>query len=75
LDGAELRADKRGAIPDHRAAIVERLGLNRSSWAEIVLDYGRQFKQAAGIELGRRCRSSLAGRRSQGKETARTAFL
>jgi hypothetical protein len=29
--GRELRADKRGAIPDHLAPIVERLGLNRSS--------------------------------------------
>ena len=26
--GRELRADKRGATPDHLAQIVERLGLN-----------------------------------------------
>src|SRR5208282_1396478 len=74
--GRELRADKRGAIPDHLAPIVERLGLNRSNWAETVRGFGRLFKQAAGRS------SSLvdaAARRSrrwfQGKAAARTAFV
>jgi hypothetical protein len=73
--GRELRADKRGAIPDHLAPIVERLGLNRSNWAETVRGFGRLFKQAAGRS------SSLvdaAASRSrhwfQGKAAARTAF-
>ena len=42
--GRELRADKRGAIPDHLAPIVERLGLNRSNWVETVRGFGRLFK-------------------------------
>jgi hypothetical protein len=74
--GRQLRADKRGAIPDHLAPIMERLGLNRSNWVEIVGGFGRLFKQAAGRS------SSLvdgAARRSsrwfQGKEAARTAFV
>ena len=74
--GRELRADKRGAIPDHVAPIVERLGLNRSNWVETVRGFGRLFKQAAGRS------SSLvdaAARRSrrwfQGKAAARTAFV
>jgi hypothetical protein len=46
--GRELRADKRGAIPDHLAPILERLGLNRSNWVETVRGFGRLFKQAAG---------------------------
>ena len=46
--GRELRADKRGAIPDHLAPIMERLGLNRSNWVETVRGFGRLFKQAAG---------------------------
>jgi hypothetical protein len=46
--GRELRADKRGAIPDHLAPIVERLGLNRSNWVQTVRGFGRLFKQAAG---------------------------
>jgi hypothetical protein len=45
--GRELRADKRGAIPDHLAPIVERLGLNRSNWVETVRGFGQLFKQAA----------------------------
>ena len=57
--GRELRADKRGAIPDHLAPIVERLGLNRSNWVETVRGFGRLFKQAArAIELTRRCRGT-----------------
>jgi REP element-mobilizing transposase RayT len=74
--GRELRADKRGAIPDHLAPIVERLGLNRSNWVETVRGFGRLFKQAAGRS------SSLvdaAARRSrrwfQGKAAARAAFV
>jgi REP element-mobilizing transposase RayT len=74
--GRELRADKRGAIPDHLAPIVDRLGLNRSNWVETVRGFGRLFKQAAGRS------SSLvdgAARRSrrwfQGKTAARTAFV
>jgi hypothetical protein len=74
--GRELRADKRGAIPDHLALIVDRLGLNRSNWVETVRGFGRLFKQAAGRP------SSLvdaAARRSrrwfQGKAAARTAFV
>jgi len=74
--GRELRADKRGAIPDHLLPIVERLGLNRSNWVETVRGFGRLFKQAAGRS------SSLvdaAARRSrrwfQGKAAARTAFV
>jgi hypothetical protein len=74
--GRELRADKRGAIPDHLAPIVDRLGINRSNWVETVRGFGRLFKQAAGRP------SSLvdaAARRSrrwfQGKTAARTAFV
>ncbi len=74
--GWQLRADKRGAIPDHLAPIVDRLGLNRSNWVETVRGFGRLFKQATGRP------SSLveaATRRSrrwfQGKAAARIAFM
>jgi hypothetical protein len=74
--GRQLRADKRGAIPDHLAPIMERQALNRSNWVETVRGFGRLFKQAAGRQ------SSLidaAARRSrrwfQGKAAARTAFV
>jgi hypothetical protein len=42
------RQHKRGAIPDHLAPIVERLGLTRSNWLETLRGFGRLFKQAAG---------------------------
>jgi hypothetical protein len=74
--GRELRADKRGAIPDQLAPIVDRLGINRANWVETVRGFGRLFKQAAGRP------SSLvdaAARRSrrwfQGKTAARIAFV
>ena len=74
--GRQLCADKRGAIPDHLACILDRLGLNRSNWVETVRGFGRLFKQAAGRS------SSLvdaAARRSrcwfQGKAAAGAAFV
>jgi REP element-mobilizing transposase RayT len=74
--GRELRADKRGAIPEHLAPIVERLGLNQSNWVETAGGFGRLFKQAAGrssllVDAAARC----SRRWFQGKEAARMAFL
>jgi hypothetical protein len=42
--GRELRADKRGSIPDNLAPIMERLGLNGLNWVETVRGFGRLFK-------------------------------
>jgi hypothetical protein len=74
--GRQLRADKRGAIPDHLAPIMERLALNRSNWVETVRGFGRLFKQAAGRQSSL---TDAAARRSrrwfQGKAAARTAFV
>jgi hypothetical protein len=74
--GRELRADKRGAIPDHLAPILDRLGLNRSNWVETVRRFGRMFKQAAGrssslVDAAARC----SRRWFQGKAAARAAFV
>ena len=44
--GRELRADRRGAIPDQLASIIERLGLNQSNWVETVRGFGRLVKPA-----------------------------
>jgi len=74
--GRELRADKRGAIPDHLAPILDRLGLNRSNWVETVRGFGRLFKQAAGrssslVDAAARCSRCWF----QGKAAARAAFV
>jgi len=74
--GRELRAEERGAIPDHLAPILDRLGLNRSNWVETVRGFGRLFKQAAGrssslVDAAARCWRC----RFQGKAAARAAFV
>jgi REP element-mobilizing transposase RayT len=74
--GRELRADKRGAIPDHLAPILDRLGLNRSNWVETVRGFGRMFKSAAGrsstlVDAAARC----SRRWFQGQSAARAAFV
>jgi hypothetical protein len=57
--GREHRANKRGAIPDHLAPIMGRLGLNRSNWGGNRARL-RSTVQAGGgaIELARRCRGA-----------------
>ena len=74
--GRELRADKRGAIPDHLALIVDRLGLNQSNWVETVRGFGRLFKQAAGRQSSLVNAAARCSRRwFQCKAAARTAFV
>ena len=74
--GRELRADERGAIPEHLAPIVERLGLNRSNWVETVRGFGRLFKQAAGRSSSLVDAAACRSRRwFQGKAAARAAFV
>ena len=46
--GRQLRAGKRGTIPDHRAPILERLWINGDGWLETVRHFGRRFKRAVG---------------------------
>ena len=74
--GRELRRDKRGAIPEDLAPILDRLGVDRSNWVDTVRDFGRLFKQAAGrasslVQAAPRC----SRRWFQGKAAAQVAFL
>ena len=74
--GRELRADRRGAIPDQLAPIMERLGLNQSNWVETVRGFGRLFKQAAGRSGSLVDAAARRARRwFQGKAAARAAFV
>ena len=70
------RRDKRGAIPEDLAPILDRLGVDRSNWVDTVRDFGRMFKQAAGrasslVQAAPRC----SRRWFQGKAAAQVAFL
>ena len=49
--GRQLRGDKRGAIPPTLAPIIERLGIKPSCWLELVGQFGRLFKRAAGTQV------------------------
>jgi hypothetical protein len=46
--GRQIRLKKRGAIPDHLAPILDRLGLESLSWCDLVQKFGKLFKRAAG---------------------------
>lgn len=46
--GRQLRSGKRGAIPAHLAPILERLGLDTVGWCDLVRQFGKLFKRAAG---------------------------
>jgi hypothetical protein len=74
--GRELRRDKRGAIPDSLAPILDRLGIDRSNWVNTVRDFGRMFKQAAGRASSLvRAAPRYSRRWFQGKAAAQLAFL
>ncbi len=46
--GRKLRRDKRGSITAGLAPILNRIGLEPSSWCDLVLKFGTYFKRAAG---------------------------
>ena len=74
--GRELRRDKRGAIPENLAPILDRLGIDRSNWVNTVRDFGRMFKQAAGRASSLARAAPRCSRRwFQGKAAAQLAFL
>jgi len=46
--GRQVRADKRGAMPAELAPILERLSLAKDHWVDLIQNFGRYFRQAAG---------------------------
>jgi REP element-mobilizing transposase RayT len=46
--GRQLRRGKVGAIPEHLAPILSRIGLDAIGWCDVVVKFGRIFKRAAG---------------------------
>jgi hypothetical protein len=46
--GRQVRADKSGAIPPDLAPILERLSLSGEGWLNLVRDFRRKFRRAAG---------------------------
>ena len=46
--GRQVRADKQGAIPQELAPIFERLQMSSESWLNLVHEFRRKFRRAAG---------------------------
>ncbi len=65
--GREIRAEKRGSIPEDLAPLFERLGIHGEVWVDLVANFGRWFRTAVGRveslarESARRGRQFLHG--------------
>jgi REP element-mobilizing transposase RayT len=46
--GRQIRQGKRGAVPEHLAPILTRLGLSTAGWCELIVTFGRSFKRVVG---------------------------
>jgi REP element-mobilizing transposase RayT len=46
--GRQLRSDKVSRIPEHLAPILTRIGVDTRGWCDVVSQFGRVFKRAAG---------------------------
>ena len=46
--GRQVRADKRGETPQELAPILERLQMSGESWLNLVHEFRRKFRRAAG---------------------------
>ena len=60
--GRAVRDDKRGAIPAHIQPIFQRMGLKHEEWPEIVQNFGRRYRLAAGAVERLRAFSQRLGR-------------
>lgn len=60
--GRAIRDDKRGAIPDHVAPILQRLGIAPPEWLNNVQYYGRRFHCVLGTIDTIKCYSANLGR-------------
>lgn len=61
--GRIVRAGKRGAIPDHLAPILARLGVNATLWSELITQFDRWFGHVVGKAQLLADRAASAGRR------------
>ena len=73
--GRQVRAGKRGVIPDHLAPILERLGIYGSGWLNLVTEFDRLFTNVVGRTESIAKRLVANGRQwYQGQVACRQAF-
>jgi hypothetical protein len=61
--GRQIRQDKRGAIPSDLAPILRRLQLSRDGWLDLLQEFSRLFRRAAGTPSSLRRHTDKWGRR------------
>ena len=61
--GRVVQQGKSGSIPDHLAPIIERLGIKRNMWTELVTDFDSLFGRVVGKPSTVAKRATDAGRR------------
>ncbi len=73
--GRQIRLDKRGAIPNDLSPILDRLKIQPTAFVEVVSNFGRWFKYAAGSTEKMRQRAKATHRSwFQGLTNCQTAF-
>ena len=70
-----MRTDKRGAIPQELAPILSRLHLSSESWLNLVHEFRRKFRRAAGTPASLMKEAQKRGcRKMQGIVHSRAIF-
>ena len=74
--GRQIRAEKRGSISSGVAPILDRLKIQPEGWVEVVANFGRWFKHAAGSPARLTSHAQALGRHwLKGVGPSRSAFL
>jgi hypothetical protein len=74
--GRQVRRGKRGAIPSTVAPILKRLRIASDTWVDIVVNFSRWFRQAAGRAESLAGEAARRGRRwLHGTSRSREAFI
>ena len=74
--GRQIRQGKRGAIPEHLSPILDRLKIQPTGWVEVVSNFGRLFKNAAGSPARMSKHAKSIGRKwLKGVGPSRASFL
>ncbi len=61
--GRQIKADKRGAIPNHLAPILDRLKINSTRWMKLVTEFDQLFTNVVGNAAALFERAAKSGRR------------
>ena len=73
--GRQIRSDKRGALPENREPLFERLGIPTKLWVECMVKYRKWFRSSVGRPKSMEAAAAARGHnRSISVSSARRAF-